>query len=193
MNARAAARRPGGRTAETTARIFDATLDLLMQGGTAACGFQAVAERAEVARATLYRRWPTRAALVADALAERLGSVIAVPDAGSFAADLRGLLGNLAAFLQTPLGRAAIAAAAELEPDLAAERAGFWPARHAAVAPLFDRAVARGELPAQADREALLAGAAGALYFRLLVAAEPLDDAWLDRIVRLIAPAAGAR
>jgi len=185
--------RPGGRTAETQRRIFDATLALLVEGGLAACTFQAVAARASVARATLYRRWPGRAALVADALAARLEGTVAAPDSGSLAGDLGGLLAQLAAFLQSPLGRAAIAAAAEQSAGDAEGRSSFWRRRLASVAPIFERAVARGELPADCDHEALLAGAVGSLYFRLLVISAPLDRSWIDRVVRQSLAAAGGR
>lgn len=183
MESSRAERRPGGRTAETGRRIFDAALSLLVDGGLAACTFQAVAERAGVARATLYRRWPDRASLVADALAERLGNAIAVPDTGSLAGDLLALLSGLAAFLESPLGRAAIIAAAESGAEAGSARSNLWSHRLAAVGPLLDRAVARGEIDAGADREALLACAVGALYFRTLIQAAPLDEDWLERIV----------
>jgi len=186
-------RRPGGRTAATQRRIVDATLALLVEGGLAACTFQAVAARAGVARATLYRRWPGRAALVGDALAARLEGAVAAPDTGSFAGDLAALLESIAAFLQSPLGRAALAAAAEATPEDAAGRARLWQRRLASVAPIFERAAARGELAGDCDREALLAPAVGALYFRLLVVAAPLDRDWIDRVVRRALDGADAR
>ena len=183
MASRTVAARPGGRTAETSRRIFEATLELLVEDGIAACGFQAVAERADVARATLYRRWNSRAALVADALASRLESFIPTPDTGTLAGDLAALLNGLGVFLQTGLGRAAIAASAELAGDADSERANFWRARLSSVAPILERAATRGELPADADRDALLACAAGALYFRLLITAQPVDRDWSQRAV----------
>jgi len=179
-------RRPGGRSAETARRIFDATLALLVEGGLPACGYGAIAERAGVGRATLYRRWPHRAVLVADALAARLEDAIRAPDSGSFADDLRLLLSEVAAFLQSPLGRAAVAAAATQSPEEASGRTRFWEVRLSSATPILDRAVARGEFPPDGDREALLACAMGALYFRLLVMARPIDAAWLERIARQV-------
>jgi len=176
--------RPGGRTAETTRRIFAATLALLVEGGLAACGFLAVAERAGVGRATLYRRWSSRAALVLDALAAHLEGAVSVRDTGSFATDLRALVDDIASFLQSPLGRAAVAAVAEQRMEDALEPTSFWRARLTAVTPVFERAVARGEVAADCDREALLACALGPLYFRTLVMGMPIDVNWVDRVFR---------
>ena len=175
-------RRPGGRTADTGRRVFDAALALLVEGGMTACTFQTVAQRSGVSRTTLYRRWPDRAALVLDALADRVEHDIVAPDTGSLAGDLRSLLRQVAAFLATPLGRAALVAAAESDsPE--EMRSDFWTLRMATMAPLFARARRRGELSQTDDAEAILASTVGAVYFRLLVGGRPADDDWIVRIV----------
>ena len=53
-------KRPGGRTAEVTARIHKAIIDIIIEDGVAGCTFSAVAKRAKVERSTLYRRFPDR-------------------------------------------------------------------------------------------------------------------------------------
>lgn len=179
------ARRPGGRNGEITARIFEATTELLVDGGHLAVTFQAVAERAEIARATLYRRWASPAALVADTLRASAAEKIAIPDTGNFRSDLQVLLRKIALFIATPLGAAAIAA------KLASLRGGRplrrshegWTARWTEVRPIFERAKARGELAPNADAEALFARLSGALYFRLLVMGAAPDAKWIARVL----------
>ncbi|MCW5892071.1 MAG: TetR/AcrR family transcriptional regulator [bacterium] len=186
-------RRPGGRTADVSGRVADATLALLAQGGFHACTFQAVAAAAGVNRSTLYRRWPTEAAMVLDAIAAIVDAEIVVADTGSLAGDLRAALRRLAAFLDSPVGRASISAALHLEADAAtlAQRRRLWARRWTAIAPVFARARARGELAAGVDEAALLAAGAGALYFRVIVSAEPLDARWIRTVAGLVARAAG--
>lgn len=48
--------------------------------------------------------------------------------------------------------------------------------------PTFDRAVARGELPADADREEIFSMAAGPIYFRRLIASKPVRDEWVEKV-----------
>src|SRR5436190_8823111 len=84
----AAARRPGGRTAGVTAKVNEAVLALLVEGGTQACTFKAVAERAGVERSTLYRRYPDRWEMMIDAFMARAAADVMPDQSGSFPQDL---------------------------------------------------------------------------------------------------------
>jgi AcrR family transcriptional regulator len=181
-------RRPGGRTAEVSTRIFDTVIANLVRGGLADCTFQTIAAEAGVDRSTLYRRWPDRSALVLDAIAARVDADIALADTGSLAGDLSYALNQLARFLRSPVGRAALAAAMEAPPEGAAEKfqRNLWDRRWSAIEVIFQRAVARGEISSSADSEAILGAAAGAMYFRLLVTGRPADSDWIKRVVAVI-------
>lgn len=185
-------RRPGGRTAAVGRRVAAAALALLARGGFHACTFAAVAAAAKVDRSTLYRRWRTEAGMVLDAIAAAVDARIDVADTGSLAGDLRAALRRLAAFLDSPVGRGSVSAALHLEGDAAtiAHRRVLWALRWEAIAPIFARARARGELAADVDAQALLAMVAGALYFRVIVAAQPLDAAYIRTLVQLAVRAA---
>lgn len=178
-------RRPGGRTAITTEKIFGAVFDLLIEGGYQAVTFQAVAERAQVGRATLYRRWDDVGSLVAEAVRARAAQQIVVPDTGSLRGDLKGVLDQIARFITSPVGRAALLASLtkQAKDSEALPRDARWAARWQDIAPIFDRAKARGELPAGADTEILFAQLAGAVYFHLLVITGTLDEDWIARIL----------
>ena len=77
------ARRPGGRSARVRADVIAATLAELGERGYAALSLDSVARRAGVHKTTLYRRWGTREELVLEAMLERAGEHISVPDTGS--------------------------------------------------------------------------------------------------------------
>jgi AcrR family transcriptional regulator len=184
MSSNESASRPGGRTALNSQRIFAATMSLLGEGGYPAATFQAVADRAGVARATLYRRWPTPAELVGDAIAASAAERIVIPDTGSLGEDLAATLRQIAGFLSAPVGRAALLAMLALQPgNSSAEINPAWATRWAEVLPLFERAQMRGELPASADFEAIFASVAGAVYYRALVMGGTADDGWIERVI----------
>ncbi|MFU7527360.1 TetR/AcrR family transcriptional regulator [Qipengyuania sp. ASV99] len=187
---KAAIKRPGGRTSDVTERIFAATIALLEVGGIAAVTFQRVAEQAGVGRATLYRRWPEPIFLVGDALAATAADRIQIGDTDSLRGDLAAMLRQIGAFIESSTGRAAIAASlmGRTEPEFASQAKLLWERRRKDVAPIFARAIDRGELPEDCDTDTLFAAIAGALYVRLIVMAESSDDAWIERTIGLVLP-----
>ncbi|MFL6788328.1 MAG: TetR/AcrR family transcriptional regulator [Sphingomicrobium sp.] len=177
-------KRPGGRTADVTRRINEAILELLAEGGLDACTFQNVAARAGIERSTLYRRNPDRWPTIVDAIIEMAERETANFNTGSFRTDLAATLSNLARVLNSRLGPMLMEAAGTLQSGVApgqAER--FWESRQRQLAPMFEAAIARGELPADVDRDELFAMAAGPIYFRKFVASQPLTDEWVSKVV----------
>lgn len=59
----------------------------------------------------------------------------------------------------------------------------LWSERLAAVDPLFEQAIARGEIASDIDREAVFSALAGAVYFRLIVSGQRGNDAWIRRVL----------
>lgn len=176
-------KRPGGRTAEVTRRINAALIELLAEGGLEACTFQNVANRAGVERSTLYRRNPDRWPTIVGAIIELAEREAASVDTGAFRTDLAATLVNLARVLNSTLGPSLIEVAGALQAGVApgqAER--FWESRRRQLAPMFEAAIRRGELPEEVDRDELFAMAAGPLYFRKFIAAQELTEDWVRKI-----------
>lgn len=177
-------KRPGGRTAEVTRRINDAVLELLAEGGIDVCTFQNVAARAGVERSTLYRRNPDRWPTIIDAIIDFARRETAPIDTGSFRGDLHATLHSLARALNGPLGPSLLAVAAAIQAGAApGQGKRFWTSRMERLAPMFEAAVQRGELPADADREEIFSMAAGPVYFRRFIASRKIDNAWVEKVV----------
>lgn len=177
-------KRPGGRTAEVTRRIHEAILELLVEGGIDACTFQNVASRAGVERSTLYRRSPDRWPTIIDAIIDFAERETAPHDTGTFRGDLTATIRNLAKALNGPLGPALVTVAAALQGGAApGQGERFWASRMERLAPMFDNAIARGELPADCDPEEIFSMAAGPMYFRRFVAAKLIGDEWVKLVV----------
>ncbi|MET3960979.1 AcrR family transcriptional regulator [Marmoricola sp. OAE513] len=105
----AAEARPRRRSERARVAILQATNDLLHENGLDQFSIEAVAARAGVGKQTIYRWWPHRAILVADALLDR-DNVDPVPpaDTGDAQADLSKWAGDLAASLGSPRGAATL-------------------------------------------------------------------------------------
>ena len=178
-------RRPGGRTARVREAVLGATRELLREEGFAALTVERVARRAGVHRTTLHRRWPSRAALVADALLEVSAVEVPIPDSGDVAIDLRMFAGSVRDVIASAAGRGIISALADprvLE-ELATVNRRFWDVRFAATGQIVERAIGREELPAGVDPRYVIEAVGGPIWFRAFVVGEHPDDDFLDFVV----------
>ncbi|NWE77765.1 TetR/AcrR family transcriptional regulator [Pseudomonas yamanorum] len=161
--------------------MADAVRVLLESGGYRAISYQEVASIAGVGRATVYRRWPTRAALTFFGISQMVTQQIVIADTGTIERDLPETLMSLARFLATPFGRAALTASLEIEVDSEIRHA-LWLERAGEIRRMFDRAYGRGQLPSTANVDVGLSMAAGSVYFRIAVAASHPDAAWIESV-----------
>jgi AcrR family transcriptional regulator len=174
--------RRGGRSARIRQAVLAAACAQLADVGYSGLSPSAVAARAGVDRATLYRRWPTRARLAADAVMELARDAVRVPSTGHPLSDLRTFASEIAALLAAPeMVRllAALAAARTEDPELQELTTAFWRTRFDAVASLFrDAAPDTNATPERIDRaiETLIAP----LYFRALLSGQPIDDRLIE-------------
>jgi AcrR family transcriptional regulator len=169
--------------------VLRATVELLGETGYAELSVDAIARRAGTSKPAIYRRWPSKAHLVHEAVFP-IGDATALPDTGSLARDVREMVRRSAAFLTTPAARAAL-------PGLVGEMAADM-TLHAALLERFsdilsrgltarlDDAVARGEARPDATAAELVEAVAGITLFALLTHGTALDDAWVERTATLI-------
>ncbi len=183
----AKARRTGGRSARVRAAVLRATLDALLAGGAGDLSIRDVAQRAGVHETSIYRRWGTRADLILDAVLSEIEAAVPAPDTGSLRGDLLALLAAIAAFTNTPVGQLLLRLALRDDlPEDHAARERFWAERFTTGQAVLQRAQARGELRPGVDYRITIETLIGALYVRLLLTREPVDDALTERVVDLI-------
>jgi AcrR family transcriptional regulator len=173
--------------------ILSSARTLFHRHGLRDLTIEAIAEHAGVGKATIYRWWPSKAALVLDAIHDQVGPEIAFPDTGSAREDLRLQIASLIEILtSTRTGKAYIALVAESQHDPAlaeAIRDRLIAGRRAASREVFERGIARGELRADLDTEVAIDALYGALYYRLLVSHEPLESDYADALTAHLYPA----
>ncbi|MEV0318187.1 TetR/AcrR family transcriptional regulator [Streptomyces sp. NPDC050658] len=173
----------GGRPRQD--QLLGATLDVLREKGYDRLTVDAVVARARASKATVYRRWPSKSALVVAAFASAVEGVATQRDTGSLRGDLLAALDGLLGEMER-LGDVIAGLVGELRrnTELAeAMRAGYIDAQRQMVVDIFDRARARGELAAEADVEMLWQLAPSVISFRVLLAGEPVDRAYVTRLV----------
>lgn len=176
--------------------VLEAALEELVAGGYAAFSFEAVAKRAGVHKTTLYRRWGRREELLLDAMLELGSQRVPIPDTGSLRRDLLELGKAIVASARTPEVEAvvrAVAATGDRDPKLAEASRRFWDARLELAGQIVERAIARGEIPAQSDPGLVLESLIAPIYFRLLITGEKLDRGFLERLADLVAAGASGR
>jgi AcrR family transcriptional regulator len=177
------------RNARAHQAILDATTQLLDDVGYTALTIEGVAGRAGVGKATVYRWWPTKGALVIEALAARL-----TPEPLAATGDLRqdlhaAIQATVHTFARSPEGAVIPALAADLinHPEMAEQfRAQIVRPRRSAVVEILRRAARCGELPPDVDTELLLDVYAGAVFYRVLVSGEPVTDHLAQQLVNLL-------
>ncbi|PXX54794.1 TetR family transcriptional regulator [Nocardia tenerifensis] len=176
-------RRTGGRSARVRQAILAAAIEQVAEHGIEGLTFGEVADRAGVAVTTLYRRWETRTALIAEAVTELAAESNPVPDTGTLRGDLRQLAEQIAQLISRP-GIAPLLGttlALSRDPDVAAARRHFWIDRFERMSPIVHRAIERGELTRAADPREVIETLSAPLHFQLLVGGRPLDDAFITR------------
>jgi AcrR family transcriptional regulator len=147
-------RRPGRpRSPEAHAAILRATLELAMEGGLRGLSIEAIAARAGVGKATIYRRWKTKEAVFGEAI-HHLALTPEVPDTGTVRGDVQAAaaatIGRMApeAFRLIPR---LLAEAGDDPQLLEAMQAALLRPRKAVLRALLRRGVERGELRADLD------------------------------------------
>lgn len=184
-------KRPPGRPRSEEARlaILSASLKVLAKTGFSDFTIEEVAERAAVGKATVYRWWPDKAALVADAFANSTVSKLHFPDTGSIYTDLSQQMRQLIRVFRSRRGRivAAILAAGQSEREvLTAFRDRFMMPRRQEAYVTVDRAIARGELRRNIDRDLLLDSLYGPVYMRFLIQHDPLTPEFVDHLCEMV-------
>ncbi|MEW2449648.1 TetR/AcrR family transcriptional regulator [Streptomyces parvulus] len=186
--------RPRSVAADTA--ILAATREALVDLGWSRLTLGDVAGRAGVAKTTLYRRWAGKNELVVDAVAE-LFDELRLPDRGSLAADIEGVVLQFAAILARPEAKSGLmAVVAESTRDDALReriRTSIVERQKRLVLEGRARAQARGELPPETDpaeaartADLIFDVVAGAVVHRTLVSAQPADGDWVRGLTQVL-------
>ena len=184
-----APRAPGRpRDARADSAILDATLRLVGSVGLGGLTMDAVAATAGVSKATIYRRWASKEALVLDAWMACFTDDT-IPDTGSLERDLVIILGGLRDNITKGLLARVLpqmVAASQVNEELARAYRQFVVGRRRRTSVVLNRAIERGELPAGMDLELAQDMLVGPLFYRTLLSGEVTDDDLVATVVQTV-------
>ncbi|MFF9639925.1 TetR/AcrR family transcriptional regulator [Kitasatospora aureofaciens] len=166
--------------------ILDAALRLLADSDGTPVTIDAIARTAGVGKQTVYRWWPSKGAVLLDALTDRADQDVSdQPDTGSLRTDLRAFIettfdaaqrSTTASALRTVVREAA------RDPHLAELMQTFTATRRTALHELLARGRERGELDGDADLDLIVDQVYGLFWYRFLLGHAPLDAAAAERL-----------
>jgi AcrR family transcriptional regulator len=174
------------RSEKTRQAILTASYDLLLLNGFHSITVEGIAERAGVSKATIYKWWPNKAAVVLDGFFAATESMLEVPDTGSAKEDLLVQASNLAAFLTSSKGKVITELIAEGQSDenVAKEyRNRYFNPRRLISHHILERGMERGELKKDLDIELSIDLIFAPLFYRLLITGEKVDSAFVEQMI----------
>src|SRR5271157_2867757 len=185
------AKRLPGRPRSEQARlaILRSTLKLLQHAGFPDLTIEAIAAEAGVGKATVYRWWPNKSALVVDAFASSAEHELHFPDTGSVYRDMSLQMNQFLGILRTRRGRivAALLGAGQSDPELLeAFRERFLRPRRQEAYKTLRRGIERGELPKRLNLDLVLDILYGAIYMRFLIRHDELSESYVEEVCRLV-------
>ncbi|MEI7024842.1 TetR/AcrR family transcriptional regulator [Paenibacillus sp. y28] len=175
------------RNVETQKSILSASYALLLEQGFEAVTVEKIAEHAKVSKATIYKWWPNKAAVVIDGFLSAANERLPVPDTGSVYEDILIHATNLTRFLRSREGAviSEIIGEGQLDPVLGeACRTRYFRPRRLEARLMLERAVKRGELDQALDIELSIDLIYGPIFYRLLLTGGELNDTYVQDLVR---------
>lgn len=175
------------RNVEAQKSILSASYELLLESGFQAVTVDKIAERAQVSKATIYKWWPNKAAVVMDGFLDAATDRLPVPDTGKAYDDILIHATNLAGFLISREGTiiTELLGEGQFDAGLAeAYRARFFAPRRLEARGLLEKGVQRGELKSNLDIGIWIDLLYGPIFYRLLVTGETIDKIYVEQLVK---------
>jgi len=171
--------------------ILQAALAIVQEVGFSELTIEGIAARAGTSKLAIYRRWPTKAAVVMEAFLDQATSKLPLPfpDTGSVVDDFRRQMRSVVKLLTGPYGKllSTLLGGIQIDGQLAeAFRSRWLEPRRMETKRALQRGIDRGELPPEFDLDALVDALYGPLYFRLLFGHQRLTTKLLDCVVEMV-------
>lgn len=174
------------RNMETQSSILSASYELLLESGFGAVTVEKIAERAQVSKATIYKWWPNKAAVVIDGFLSAATARLPVPDTGSVFDDILEHAANMTRFMTSREGSIFLEIIGEGQVDSAlaeAFRTRYIQPRRLEVRNIMNRGLQRGELEQNLDIALCTDLIYGPIFYRLLVTGDPIDKKYVEQII----------
>lgn len=177
------------RCEKTKTDILTASYDLLIENGFGSVTVEKIAERAGVSKATIYKWWSNKAAVVIDGFLNATSVKLPIPDTGSTIDDMFIQVNNFAKFLMNREGNVIteIIAEGQFDPKLAdIYRNAYFKPRRNISKQILERGISRGELRKDLNIELSIDLIWGPIFYRLLITGEAIDDIFVRTLINYV-------
>jgi AcrR family transcriptional regulator len=173
------------RSIQSHQAMLQATLELLAEVGFDAMSIEAIAARAGIGKTTIYRRYATKAELVADAI-ESIRAEVVIPDTGNLQGDIDALIQNAAQITLSPLGRQTVAMIISSAASNAQFAQIYWTKylqpRRKTFAIVVERAKGRNEISTDLDADLVFDTMSAIMLYALIF--QPTSESWTAYVRR---------
>jgi AcrR family transcriptional regulator len=175
------------RSIQSHQAMLQATLELLAEVGFEVMSIEAIAARAGIGKTTIYRRYSSKAELVADAI-ESIREEIVIPDTGNLQGDIDALIQNAAQITLNPLGRQTVAMIIGSAASNTQFAQIYWTKylepRRQTFAIVIERAKARAEISTDLDPDLVFDTMSAIMLYALIF--QPTSESWTDYVRRAL-------
>jgi AcrR family transcriptional regulator len=171
--------------------VIQSTLALLNRVGFNELSVEAVAARAGVGKATIYRWWPNKAELVIESFVWAVEEELRFPSAGPVLASIREQMRRWAVIFRGPLGQivATVIGAGQSDPEILQAFRDHWvEPRRIEARRLLRLAMENGDIRDDLDPDSVLDLLYGPLYLRLLIKNAPLNEDFVNTVFEVVSP-----
>ncbi|KHD36623.1 TetR family transcriptional regulator [Clostridium acetobutylicum] len=174
------------RSEKTKSDILNAAYELLIENGFAEITVEKIAERANVSKATIYKWWPNKSAVIIDGFLNTTNVELPIPDTGSTIQDMFIQVDNFTKFLTSRKGSVITEIIAEGQYDTKLAdtyRKAYFTPRRSISKKILERGILRGELKKDLNIEVIIDLIWGPVFYRLLITGEKIDVAFVKEII----------
>jgi len=183
-------KKPGRpRSTQTEQAILAASYDLLLENNFTAITVDKIAERAKVSKATIYKWWPNKAAVIMDSFMATASAKLPPPNTGSAIKDITIQATNLANFLNTHEGKILTALIGHGQSDAALAEAylqRYFKPRRLDSQHILESGIASGEFRTDIDIELSIDLIYAPIFYRLLITREPVNDLFIYNVIQTL-------
>ncbi|MFT4143459.1 MAG: TetR/AcrR family transcriptional regulator [Mobilitalea sp.] len=174
------------RSEETRKLILSTAYQMLLEIGFKAVTVDGIAIRTGVSKATIYKWWPNKAAVVVDGFFEASELLLKIPDTGSAKEDLFIQVNNLAAFFTGSKGKIVteLIAEGQFDTNIASEyQKRYFQPRRLITRQILERGIQRNQVKKDIDVELVIDIIYAPIFYRLMITGDKIDKEYIDKML----------
>lgn len=174
------------RSEETKKLILSTAYQMLLEIGFKAVTVDGIALKSGVSKATIYKWWPNKAAVVLDGFFDASEMLLQIPDTGSAKEDIFIQVNNLAAFFTSSKGKIVteLIAEGQFDSNIASEyQKRYFQPRRLITRQILERGIQRNQVKKDIDIQLLIDIIYAPIFYRLMITGDKIDKGYIDMVL----------